>query len=59
MENYSFFLTTMFIVTSLVVYYGFYKDFDFNESLMKTVFLLLASLTVPHMLFIDGIFHKR
>ena len=54
-----FFLTTMFIVTSLVVYYGFYKEFDFNESLMKTVFLLLASLTVPHMLFIDGIFHKR
>ena len=37
---------------------GFYKV-DFNQSLMKTVFLLLASLTVPHMLFIDGIFHKR
>lgn len=54
-----FFFATMFIVASLVVYYGFFKDFDFTESLMKTVFLLLASLTVPHMLFIDGVFHKR
>ena len=54
-----FLIMTMFIVISLIVYYIFYKDFEFNDSLTKTVFLLLASLTVPHMIFIDNIFHKR
>ena len=54
-----FFIATMIIVASLVVYYSFYKDFEFNDSLTRTVFILLASLTVPHMIFIDNIFHRR
>ena len=54
------FLTTTFIVLGvLVTFYSLNDNMKFTESLIKAVFILLASLTVPHMIFIDKFIHNR
>lgn len=54
-----FIITTFFIVIGLIEFYKFYYNISFNDSLTKTVFILLASLTMPHMIFIDRFLHER
>ena len=48
-----FIAITFLIVLGLASYGVFFGNFGLGDSLTKVVFILLASLTVPHMIFID------
>ncbi len=54
-----FLIITFIIIGALLAHYIINENIKFTDSLIKTVFILLASLTVPHMIFIDKFIHNR
>ncbi len=54
-----FIIITFIIIAGLITHYILNENIKFNGSLIKTTFILLASLTVPHMIFIDKFIHNR
>ena len=54
-----FVIITWILLGALFLYSTRVLNLTYDESLLQTVFISLASLTIPHMIFIDGFFERH
>lgn len=54
-----FVIITWTLLGALFLYSTRVLNLTYDESLLQTVFISLASLTIPHMIFIDGFFERH
>lgn len=59
MKTLPFVVITWVLLGGLFLYSTSILNLTYDESLFQTVFISLASLTIPHMIFIDGFFERN